>query len=471
MKNSAWYHKLWLKKLNQYPVKEGAASSWAEMQALLNEHMPVNGGPNFKKPGRFSGSTLVSMLGFVLPAAAMIGAITFVAVKHPFKNKQRPKQHYKVPAKNLTDSSSFNDSVAKKQLLLNTGPGSYVAQRDSNTIAESDSVTNNRANATVLGKLAKKNNANGGALSTRGGNVVKGNNAQKAIQTNQPGNINKRYFPADSIVIGQGNTTSSQLVNINNKTFFALPLTGVDSIWGTGLIRRTAAALKAASAGGFSKIIVKKQNNSSKNKRVKSQNDGTDAFNFGFEGLANTSGAGTNLVFGVFGSVPLNQKWQLTAGARVDLNRPLSGTITHPSYSRPDTVVFKVTDSRKVSTISVPITLEYKVSNLVSIHAGPQLSFSAGQSMHSNKLQTIPNYRDTASHSHSIDSALKYNSISKFNIGISGGVSIRVSPHFYIEGLYQQNITPYKVNTGLGNYNQYYHSVQLGIRYTFKKEK
>jgi len=468
MKNSAWYHKLWRKKLNHYPVKGNAESSWTEMQALLNEHMPVNGGPNFKKPGKFSGSTLVSMLGFVLPAAAMIGAITFVAIKHPFKNKERPKQHYKVAAKNLTDSNRFNDSVAKKQLLFNTGPGSFVAQRDSNTIAESDSATNNQASALV--NFATKNNSSGGALSTPGGNVIIGNNAQKAIQANEPGNINKRYFSADSVAVDQGITTAAKLVNINNKAFFTRPLTGFDSLWDTGLIRQAAAALKASSVGGFSKITVKRQSGSSKSKSIKSQNGGTGEFDFGFEGLANTSGAGTNLVLGVFGGAPLNSKWQINAGVRLDLNRSLSGTITHPTYNHPDTS-FKVSDSRKINTISVPVTLQYRVSNAVSILVGPQVSFSAGQSSHSNKLQTITNFRDTIGHSYSIDSALKYNSISKFNVGISGGISVRVSPHFYIEGLYQQNITPYKVNTGLGNYNQYYHSVQLGIRYTFKKEK
>jgi len=471
MKNSAWYHKLWLKKLDQYPLKDDAASSWKEMQDLLDEHLPISNELVSKKPGKFSGTTIVSMLGFVLPAAAMIGAITFVAVKHPFKNKVIHKHHYnKGSAKKLTDSNSFNDSVAKTPPPLNADSSGNIIGNNSNAAPASNAVINNPAIAAPQVNHVKSNNTGNVVQPNVQAGSFKRNSAGSVIQPNQRGIINRDNFSADSIAVTPGSTTAAQLVNVNNKSFFTRALTGVDDLSGTGLIRRAAAALKASSAGGFSKITVKKQSSSSKSKSIKNQNSGTGAFDFGFEGLSNTSGAGTNLVFGVFGSAQLNTKWQVNTGLRIDLNRPLSGTITHPSYNQPDTV-FKVTDSRKVNTISVPVNFEYKVSNMVSIHAGPQFSFSAGQSSHSNKLQAITNYRDTLGHSYSIDSALKYNSISKFNVGISGGVSIRVSPHFYIEGLYQQNITPYNVNTGLGNYKQYYHSVQLGIRYTFKKKQ
>ncbi|MDB5086987.1 MAG: hypothetical protein JWR09_981 [Mucilaginibacter sp.] len=471
MKNSAWYHKLWLKKLDQYPLKDDAASSWKEMQDLLNEHLPISNEPVSKKPGKFSGSTIISMLGFVLPAAAMIGAITFVAVKHPFKNKVIHKHHYnKGSAKNLTDSSSFNDSVAKTPPPLNADSSSNITESNKNAAAASNAVINNQAAAVAQANIVKRNNTGNVVQPNIQAGTSKRNSAGNVIQPNQQRGISRDYFSADSVAVNPGSTTAAQLVNVNNKAFFTLPLPGVDDLSGTGLIRRAAAALKASSAGGFSKITVKKQSGSSKSKSIKNQNSGTGAFDFGFEGLTNTSGAGTNLVLGVFGNAQLNQKWQVSAGLRIDLNRALSGTITHASYSRPDTA-FKVTDSRKINTISVPVNFEYKVSNTVSIYGGPQFSFSAGQNSHSNKLQAVANYRDTLSHSYSIDSALKYNSISKFNVGISGGVSIRVSPHFYIKGLYQQNITPYSVNTGLGNYKQYYHSVQLGIRYTFKKKQ
>ena len=467
MKNSARYHKLWLKKLDEYPLKENAESSWAEMHALLDEHMPAGNEGGTKTPSKFSGSTIVSILGFVLPAAAMIGALTFVAVKHSLKNKDRPKQYYKVPAKNLIDSGRNNDSIAKTQARFNIDSSSNIDHNNTKTVAADNAGVNSRGVAAVPVGQVKRNNTGSAALSHSVVYSAKGYSLDKSIPHTQHESENKGLFSADSIIVTYGITAYTKLESVDNNDLFKRPLTGFDSIWGTGLIRRTSAASKSVSAGGFSKITVKGQGNPAKNRRIKSQKE----IDFGVEGLANTSGAGTNLVLGLFGSAQLNQKWQVNAGARIDLSRNLSGTITHPSYSRPDTVVFKVTDSRKVNTISIPITFKYKVSKLVSIHAGPQLSFSAGQSMHSNKLQTISNYRDTASHSHSIDSALKYNHISKFNIGISGGISIRVSPRFYIEGSYQQNITPYKVNTGLGNYNQYYHSVQLGIRYTFKRGK
>ncbi|MGZ3872875.1 MAG: hypothetical protein ACXVJD_08145, partial [Mucilaginibacter sp.] len=81
MKNSAWYHKLWRKKLGQYPLKDAPDASWTEMQALLEKAMPAQDAGNPKKTGKFWGGTVVSMLGYILPAAAMIGAATFVVIK------------------------------------------------------------------------------------------------------------------------------------------------------------------------------------------------------------------------------------------------------------------------------------------------------------------------------------------------------------------------------------------------------
>jgi hypothetical protein len=123
MRNSAWYNKLWRKKLGNYPLKENADDSWAQMHSLLDEHLPVNEPSTDKKTGKFFGSTVVSMLSFILPAAAMIGALTYVAVKQPFNNTGHNKHHHAISKK--SKSIATVDSLYKSTDTLNadSAPG------------------------------------------------------------------------------------------------------------------------------------------------------------------------------------------------------------------------------------------------------------------------------------------------------------------------------------------------------------
>jgi len=123
--------------------------------------------------------------------------------------------------------------------------------------------------------------------------------------------------------------------------------------------------------------------------------------------------------------------------------------------------------------LNVPLTIEYRVSNRISINAGPVISFPLSQS----NVQTVAEifkaqvpttkYLDSA-RNRAVDSTLRHTKVNKINLGLTGGISVRFN-QFYIEGKYLRSLTPYKVSNALGGYEQYNGSFQLGLRYKFKK--
>lgn len=453
MKNSAWYHKLWRKKLGQYPLKDAPDTSWTEMQALLDEAMPAQNGGEPKKPGKFWGGTVISMLGYILPAAAMIGAATFVAIKHAEKTKTEHKHHRQLQPKKAADNNKVD---TEKNALPALKPGSAADSIPPNiTPANAGIVKNSATNLQQTLAFSQKNKT--GAIRT---NQPPGNLSNSASAA-QPGASTAR-LTVNPPVVADENAPAQHAGSADKPTDTAL-LKSTQPGSGKGTYGQNYAGAKAPATNKRGAPV------STKPKAAKSGNNASK-FDFSINGGINVSGAGSSPVFGLTGTVGINPKWEVEAGIGVELNRPVSVDITHPSYNRPDSGIFKVQTSRKINTVTVPVNLVYKVSDKVSLFAGPQVSFSGHQSTPVNKLRAVTDYRDTLSHSRSIDSALKYNSISKVNVGVSAGASISIGGHFYIDGVYQQNISPFKVSTGLGNNKQYYRSFQIGLRYRFKKK-
>ena len=487
MKNSAWYHKLWRKKLDEHPLRENADTSWVEMQALLEQHLPANNEPGNTKRTKFFGSTVVSMLGFILPAAAMIGAITFVAVKHPFRNKPVKKHVHGVFIKR-----SFKDSSRVDSLLA--GEISDSAKTDSEAIVNKSK--ENIAAATNAKANNIKQPTNPTAVFAVKNNTVKLSGNGAYINSLHPSSLITNHQNKVS-----GTTTDGSVVRQDNSIASHQPvITGKD---GTAIAdsakqkENNAANLKIAlnkTKDGSSAMAAKpasdqsnrsglKKNSKNKlfaNDKTKGQNWDNEEplYNYSLDAGLNTSKYGKNVVLGLMTTYALNNKWLLNTGIRLDLNRPLSGGFTYPANNeiiprnnQPDSSSsFKITDSRKITVLSVPVNLEYKISNIISINAGPQISFSVNQTKVTTKAGTITSYRDTLGNTHNVDSALKINAINKINFGVSGGISIHLH-QFYIDGSYLQNITPYKITTGLGGYQQYYRSFQVGLRYKFKKKR
>jgi len=474
MKNSVWYYKLWRKKLDEYSLKENADIPWAKMQSMLDEHMPVDEPVINKKPGRFFGGTLISTLSFILPAAAMIVIVPFIAVKliH-FKHKPLSKIHFHHKIKNVlindknetdfraadsTDRISATTETRGEKITANN-----IKKGNTNQPIAHHGIFIQKA-AIKKERLKKTEEQN---ITSSGRSVMPDIHLKDVSQSSLQNNLYTAVpdFVKSGIALNKGSTDSKNETNSDiddpaNKIKDQSLIAGTTK--GTDKVKKTNDKVSKISAS--SKIKPQKATN------TKNNNAGDTRYEFGLESILNADRAGANAAFGIWGSYIVNPKWHIYAGLRYEENMPLSGDIVHKSFAPVDSLnTFKVTNSRKISSISVPITLEYKVSNRVSINAGPQISISVNQTKITNKLGTVTNYRDTVSKSNSIDSSLRINSINKINVGISGGVSIHLN-RFYIDGRIQQSITPYKIATALGNYQQNYRSFQIGIRYILKRK-
>jgi opacity protein-like surface antigen len=459
MKNSAWYHKLWRKKLNQYPIKDSADTAWAEMQALLDEHLPGGDVPG-SKPARFLGGTIISVLSFVLPSAAMIGALTFAAIKHqPKKIKTEHKNTYKAPLHDSLLSAHNTDTLSLKPTANSLKPAAGTSAICTNKVAAVAIGANNPVTRSKLAGIVtlKQAQANSGM------NISLQNKKSATVQPDQ--------FMRNPVIIADNNEQMRQ--QLIAGTGLTPPWAVIKEMVSAGNKGLNYKSITGGSAGGTSKITVKDKIKTAKAVKLKKQDAGgsNSPFDFSIDAGVNTSGAGSNLIFGLQESVAINSRLSISTGVRADLSRTISTDITHKSYNRADSITFKVNDSRKVNSIAIPVRLDYKLGGRVSVYGGAQLNFSVSQGSHTNKVHAVADYRDTLSHTQTIDSALRTNSINKTTIGVFGGVSVRLNDHFAIEGTYLQNLSPYKVNTALGNSRLNYHSVQFGIRYTFKRKK
>lgn len=456
MRNSAWYYKLWLKKLSKLPLKEDAGSAWAGMKDMLDARMPVSNGGG-KSDGSSSGGSngggtvatkpfaakLVSLLGYALPVAAAIGVTTYLVspvVIRPKNPVILKKQQSHLPA----------DTLHRKGLPVSADSLANI-ETDSAHVLSIDSLS-----GYLTGVKAKTNGTNKQISDLRPAAVSK-------IENNQVENYAVKVQPDHSENIVSPGTS---LVKENTAST-------IESIKPDKEENQIPVNEKISGKHSTAKVASSKKKKVSRSPKVKEFMT-TPAYNFGLESGWNT-GKNDGLYVGIFGSYRIRTKLLLNVGVRLNTSTTLSGSyITKPSgYLRDTLSTYKVSDNRKLMLLNVPLTLEYRLSNQISINAGPVISFPLSQSKGNTQSELykaqLPStkYLDSARH-RAVDSTLNYTKVNKVNLGITGGISIRFN-QFYMEGKYLRNLTPYKVSNTLGGYQQYNGSFQLGLRYQFKK--
>ncbi len=93
-------HVKWQNKMNSIPIKEDVDDSWKEMEALLNHYHPVMEFTTASKGTlKVIIAKLASMLGYVLPAAAMITVGTYVITPKTSENKRTINSNTRAPKK------------------------------------------------------------------------------------------------------------------------------------------------------------------------------------------------------------------------------------------------------------------------------------------------------------------------------------------------------------------------------------
>ncbi|WP_158796231.1 outer membrane beta-barrel protein [Pedobacter sp. L105] len=424
MRNSAWYRKLWRKKLAELPLKEDAGSAWASMKNMLDTQMPVHGGasPGTHIAAKSLTAKITSSLFFALPAAAMISTVVYFSV---------PQHTGKKNTKSKKERRHFSaDSLNHKQL--------QSAQADSDFLQISDLL---KADSIKKIKIIEKAKAEGQMKEERGlqYGTASSYGANKSTIDTQ-----------DTATIGVKNVLArhqSSMFQKDNRTYALL----------------LPAQLEPIEDKFFRKIKTKKTSFEPKKMT-------TPLFDYGLEAGLN-KGNKNSFYFGIFGSYGLRTRWLLNGGLRIVTSEALSGSYTSSLIkSRPDTTqVLKVTDKRNIAVMTIPLTVSYRISNIISLNAGPLISFPIKQSGINYQFATLTNLKDTIPViKQGVDSTLKHTTVNKINIGFTGGISIRIK-QFYLDASYQQNLTPYKVSSDLGSYQSYNHSLQLGVHYKFKK--
>ncbi|TFF36572.1 hypothetical protein [Mucilaginibacter psychrotolerans] len=278
-----------------------------------------------------------------------------------------------------------------------------------------------------------------------------------AIHSNsemQPEFVGSGINDANTVVQGStpNDTVGRQPVKstLNDKTHTQ------KSAVGNANKRNTTSSLKA-------KLIKSK---SVKNK--KSNQIITPQYNYGLEG-GSSIGAGnsTSFYFGGFGTYSIKPRLLINLGVRINSNRTISGRFTHLSYHAQDSIPpFAIVDTRKLLVADIPVTVEYKLSNTLSIKAGALFILPIKQSGVSTKLAPIAYPRDTLDYTQEINAALNHTTINKVNIGFTGGISLHIKK-FDINANYQV-LKPYKIGNALGNYSKTYQTFQLGIGWRFR---
>jgi hypothetical protein len=482
MKKSAWYSGLWRKKLNELPVKDSADLAWLEMNKLLDKQMPQNNGSNGVK--KFISAKVASVLAYVLPAAAMIGTVSYFSLHTPAHSKKAKHEKYdnkhlknrrKHDAQLQSDSITFTDSLNKVSgidslsLEPNINPGLPAITFKGKDDEIENSQQSGNSNALRYLKDSKK----------QGNKIADADYLGYPTEFRNEGK-NKLVLPLRDTDLQKpaGGSLFQNMIHENKFNKNELNSIGQESITLNGptpirsdlpkRVKKRIAKLQATkkSINPGQPRYVKLKKKSARNKFNTEESELLPAFNYGLGAGFDLAGVGKNIYIGATGAYAINKKWLVNSGVRIDIKRPISGEYTHRSFNPVDSSRFRMYDSRKVQTITIPVDVEYRLSKRISIHAGPNFSYTLKQSDIVGKLGTISNYRDTLNKSGSIDSALKHSAISKFTVGVSTGISLRTG-RFYLDSRYLQTITPYKVNTGLGEYKKRYAAFQIGVRYMF----
>lgn len=430
MKNSAWYHRIWLKKLQELPLNKDAESSWADMKTILDKEFPALQPETGPSPQTTISKLISPVLTYILPAAAMIVIAGHFLLKSDFekatsgkKKKQIPHSHIQKNLLNLpkhqTDTvrdTVFQDTLNKSSKkasylskLLSPAPNNLIASVPQDTILYSETATIDKAPFQPLS--------------------TSGISAAQVL----------------SLSFGQFITPSTLDSRIQFQ-IFSVPYT-------------------CTSPNEHNNRLRWKKH---KESRIASKEITTPLYNYDLEIGASLSENNNGFYLGANGYYALNKRWLVSVGLQLHSKRQLSGEYLHPSYFRPDSLPpFQIIDSRKVSSLTVPFLLEYKVSNSISLKAGPLLSLLLRQSDKQNTLGHVPDIRDTVFHTKDINKALSQTTVRPIQIGFTGGISLHLK-QFDLNGKYQV-LSPYKVSNDLGSYQKAYQALQIGIGYRFKR--
>ena len=429
MRNSAWYQKLWDKKLNEHSVTADVDAAWSDMQNLLDQQLPIDplGGDTLggAVAAKSAIGKVLSWLTYVLPAAAIIsGAIYFMVPDHATAVK---KKIAKVRHRS-------NPLPVETNLLIDSAV--FQSRADTVTVQESNEALN---------------------LDTAGG--------QRTSPASQL--VNRSTTTTDTQPDGKQQLTGNILELPEFKRmelWSSLPpnIPKLEASQFTDFKRSTTGIMRYKKTGG---IKVKPE----KVQKIKVKRQGTrEEFKSPAYGIVAGVNVNRNstMYFGVYGTVKVYKR--ITANAALQLHTPRTfiGTYTRASYFRPDSnPAITFTDSRKIAVLELPLTLSYQLTSKLKIIGGPVVSLPIKQS--AVKLGVIDLPKDTLFNGNNVIGIIQNTKPNRVNYGFKVGAGVQLKS-VGIDMTYQI-LSPYQFKNSLGTNKHAYNTLQIGITYKLGK--
>ena len=526
MKNSAWYTKLWQTKMQELPLQGGEDAAWKKMQSLLDQQMPVISPVIKSKAGASLGVKLLYILAAIICIAILFYAGSKILKDDHKKLNKSTSKHARLNS-NSADDKNYSGTLnsthhypsyagkngktghGKLNMANSTGTqtqfsainkysknmvdiklNSIIASTNqtstsNNKIAGNSSVrknsvidklnTNRDRKTSIISKihlgkkLLRNNYVNSryGQLSKNGNNTIKnakqlsasGDNNNDTETKNQESNSNNTISPTN-----QNNSTHTlDTTNLPKNTFTI-----------------------AKNAGNKPVAVSTDKNQAekpgSKTRPSSLQKTAVAKFSFDVKLGANTN-KGSNLdpFVGMFGNYNLNSHWGVSIGANALSTRLISG-----SYSKANLNYVTIGDSskkithnsgkltisgtRKIYYVDVPLLVNYKISDRLTITGGPVISIPLKYQTSKNKLGPLSSSADTTTLRTVTPYVTSTTINAKINFSVLAGLQYSFK-RFYLDAAYLQGISPYTISSGLGSGKIYYHTIQIGIGYHLYKAK
>ncbi len=447
MKNSGWYHKLWNKKLDELPVQGDMDLSWKKMHAILDQQMPLqqqaSGDTQTGSAAvKTIGSKIVSMLAYILPAAAMVSVFTYVTLKEPKTPKNLPKNNYKAVLKKIPAAAAdslYNDTLASDSGLAQASltPGDlFISKDQTSAVSEPATSPDTVYNMTFLSNTALTQ--------------------VKAAR-------NSHFLWKDSTNHLIWNAPGATVIPVIHTQIKPADLKA-DKKAARELLRKERLNRDKAVQISDRKIKVPKV------KRQKSTFEGDTSLSYSVSAGLNTANAGSGLFFAGTVHYAISKRLGLSTGMIFNTKRAWTSGYMASNYNVSDSLKGKtigINDERKLSVLDVPLNLEYRISKKLSIKGGPVLSIRLKEGGSGSRLGYVAKPADTLMNSKKIDTALAGSTLSgKFTLGYQAGFILRFG-RFNLEATYLQNLSPYHISSSIGSYAKRPKNLNLGVGFRF----
>ncbi|EDM36065.1 hypothetical protein PBAL39_23697 [Pedobacter sp. BAL39] len=473
MSNSAWYRKIWQRKLNNLPIKESADSSWTAMQQILDVYIPSTG-KSLPTP-KTLGSKFINVLTYALPATSILLGITYFLIFHQPQQLKTPaktalrQQNQKTETTTTTDLPRIEDRLHQEKHVKDQDhtkgqtaaitPTSKVSalQNHSGKIFE-QAAEEQRQASSVSGRKSLSVPRDNVDIERNTPQLSIGLNKSKHLQTEETVKENTKSQQAGN----KGNETIGDTTHMGNHTT-ALTNTGLNVL---NKQTETEVSEKRNKVKKVKALAAKtSKNHVVKNKKAKKEQLETPKYNYTLELGLSKNASHTGFQIGAIAAYRINTRWIIQSGLRLNTSRSFSGNYTLSSYFRPDSMpAFKFSDTRKLVVADIPLLLEYKLSKAISLKAGPLLSIPLSKS--GFKLGTIEKVTDTLMNTKNFMQQLQNTKINSVNIGFSIGTSFHIR-QFDINTRYEW-LSPYSFSNPLGSFKHDFKIFQIGIGYRFK---